>query len=866
MRPPISDAAKVFDAVLGLTENEREVYLTKTCSDNPELRAEIDSLLKAHDSAALFLESPPVIEMQSPPADCDDSAIIGSMIGSFRVGPLIGAGGMGRVFRSEQERPRRTVALKLLNDSVATPDAVRRFQYESEILARLHHPGIAQVFEAGVHQDLAPGQARGIPYLALEYIQNASDILQYVRENKLSIRHRLKLFAEVCDAVHHGHQKGIIHRDLKPGNILVTQAGQSKIIDFGVARTIDADGNSTLLTRAGELVGTLQYMSPEQCGGSQEAIDIRTDVYSLGAVLYELLSDKRPYDVNALPLLEAARVIQEQTPAKISSVNRSLRGDIEIIVHKSLQKDREMRYASAGELASDIRRHLDSQPINAHPPSAIYQIKKFVARYTATTVLACALLASLIAFSIITYLQAQTIAEERDRAENETQIAKKERERAELEAQTSDRIVQFQRDMLMAAAPQNAKGREPTVKEMLAYAATSASEQLGDEPEAEAAIRDTLGQAYFALGEYDDAEEQYDLAYALREEHLGFDHPQTLNTASNLAILYIDQSRFDDAENLYRKTLALQKEVLGDNHKDTITTALNFCYLLERLNRADEAFPILEETLERSRNSLGEDATETLTATNTLAVFHAKNRNFDAAEPLFRDYYEAALRIHGIDSPATLTAMHNLARITEISGQLEDAATLMQETLDGRVRVLGADHPDTFRCMGNLAAILSKLDRNDEAFELVEDVFEGSNNKLGSDHFDTLRAQRAYAKALNDRKRYAEAESNYRSTLDGFRKLLPAGHHEIQVSTAALGGCLIAQKQFEQADVLLTELLDALLESSGSSHRLTQKVVGILMTANEQLGNEDRVQQLQELLPKTNNHPKSHESTLLTVP
>ncbi|HNO77387.1 MAG TPA: serine/threonine-protein kinase [Phycisphaerae bacterium] len=851
MRSRISEAAQIFDTVIGLTDDERNEYLSERCRDNPELRAEIDSLLTAHDSAAQFLENPPVIELQQPPPGCDDSAIIGSMIGSFRVGPLIGAGGMGRVFRSEQERPRRTVALKLLSDTVATPDAVRRFQYESEILARLHHPGIAQVFEAGVHH-ANQDPARGIPYLALEYIQNASDILRYARDNDLTIRQRLQLFAEVCDAVHHGHQKGIIHRDLKPGNILVTPTGQPKIIDFGVARAIDADGNSTLLTRAGELVGTLQYMSPEQCGGSQEAIDIRTDVYSLGAVLYELLANERPYDVNAIPLLEAARMIQEQSPAKISNANRALRGDVEIIVHKALQKDRDMRYASAGELASDIRRHLNSQPIDAHPPSAIYQIRKFVARYTATTVLAGALLVCLIAFSIITFLQAQTIADERDRAENEAKVAAQERQRAELEALTSDRIVQFQRDMLMAAAPQNAKGNEPTVREMLGQAAKTAGEQLGDEPEVEAAIRDTLGQAYFALGEYEDAETQYDLAYALREEHLGAQHPKTLNTASNLAILYVDQSRFEDAEALYRTTLANQREALGDDHKDTITTALNYCYLLERLNRMDEAFPILEDTLQRSRIALGEDAPETLTAMNTLAVLHAKQGNYEAAEPLFRAYYEGALRVHGTDTPASLTAMHNLARIKESLGQVEAAEALMQQTLEGRIRVLGADHPDTVRCMGNLAGILRKLNRHDEAFALVADVYEKSKSKLGPDYYDTLRAEKDYANALDVRGEHVDAEPHYRSALEGFSRLIPDNHPEVHKTKAALGGCLVAQGRFEEADADLSPLLESLLQTPGQSHPLTQQVVRHLIAANQGLDNDDRVEELQDLLTGDN--------------
>jgi len=396
---------EVFDSVVERPAEQRPALLAEACGDDAELRAEVESLLACNEQTpADFMrppEPPPGIRPPDTPEGPDP--LIGQRIGSYQIKSVIAAGGMGTVCEAEQKQPRRTVALKVMDRYVASRSALRRFQSESQILAYLRHPNIAQVYEAGMHTD--PNRDRkgaaiapGVPYFAMEYIPDAKTITQYAEENKLDTRDRLQLFAKVCDAVRHGHQKGIIHRDLKPANILVDSAGEPKVIDFGVARATDSDiAVTTLRTDVGQLIGTLQYMSPEQCDADVHEIDTRSDVYALGVVLYELLTGELPYEATGSTIVQAAQIIKEHAPERLSSINPRLRGDVETIVLKTLEKDREKRYQSAADLAQDIRRHLNREPIDARPPTAWTRAVHWVARNPvfATTV-ACASAAALI--------------------------------------------------------------------------------------------------------------------------------------------------------------------------------------------------------------------------------------------------------------------------------------------------------------------------------------------------------------------------------------------------------------------------------------------------------------------------------------
>lgn len=290
-------------------------------------------------------------------------SLIGTKIGSYKLRRIIGTGGMGTVYEAQQEQPRRRVAIKMMKQGITSSSALRRFEFESQTLARLHHSGIAQVYEAGTHDD----GAGGVPYFVMEYIPNALKITEYADKKNLGTRERLELFVKVCDAVQHGHLKGIVHRDIKPGNVLVDSNGQPKIIDFGVARSTDSDlAVTTLQTDVGQLLGTLQYMSPEQCAADPSDVDTRSDIYALGMVLYELLTGRLPYDVRKAAIHEAVRMVREEEPVKLSSIDRHLRGDVETIALKALEKERDRRYQSASALEQDIDRYLIDRPVQGY--------------------------------------------------------------------------------------------------------------------------------------------------------------------------------------------------------------------------------------------------------------------------------------------------------------------------------------------------------------------------------------------------------------------------------------------------------------------------------------------------------------------
>lgn len=367
---------QVFKGAVELAESERADYLDQACDGDEELRAEVSGLLAYHDADQAALGKPAARFVRER-AEGIPASLAGSQVAQYAIEKEIARGGMSTVYLAKQQNPSRQIALKFMRRGITSERAQQRFRFESQVLARLRHPNIAQVYEAGMHDD---GSAT-YPFFSMEYVPGARTITEYANEHELSVRQRLRLFIKVCDAVHHGHQKGVIHRDLKPGNILVDASGEPKVIDFGVARSTDSDlAITTLRTNVGELIGTLQYMSPEQCDADPDLLDIRTDVYSLGVVLFELLCDRLPYDVGSAPVHEAARVIHETSPPRPSSINRVLRGDIEVISLKAMEKDQDRRYRSAADLANDIHRFLNNEPIEARPPSARYYLHKFVRR------------------------------------------------------------------------------------------------------------------------------------------------------------------------------------------------------------------------------------------------------------------------------------------------------------------------------------------------------------------------------------------------------------------------------------------------------------------------------------------------------
>ena len=387
---PSPQIEQLFQIARSLTVEERAQFLDRECGDNANLRRDVEELLDSADNVGPFdrtLRAAVDVESLSE----EFAPRIPDQIGQFKILDVIASGGMGTVYKAEQQQPRRHVAVKVLRCELTSREVLLRFRFESQLLAGLRHPGIAQVFDAGVHD----GQGMRLPYFAMELVDGARSITKYAAEHELNVRQRLELFSKVCDAVEHGHQQGVIHRDLKPSNILVGDDGQPRVIDYGVARsTVSELTLASMLTETGQLIGTLHYMSPEQCMGSSERSDTRSDVYSLGVVLFELLSGALPHDLSGVPIFEAAQRVVQEPPAALSSLDAKLRGDLETVVSKALEKESDRRYGTAGELGADVDRYLNGEAILAQPPSTAYQVRVFMRRHKAlVAAVACVVLA-----------------------------------------------------------------------------------------------------------------------------------------------------------------------------------------------------------------------------------------------------------------------------------------------------------------------------------------------------------------------------------------------------------------------------------------------------------------------------------------
>ncbi len=477
-------------------------------------------------------------------------------LGEYRILGVLGEGGMGKVYLAEQSNPKRTVALKVIRPGWATPSLLRRFEHETEALARLQHPGIAQIYGSGVHEE----HGDRVPFFAMECVRGLS-LTRYAEAKGLDTAERLRLFARVCDAVQHAHAKGVIHRDLKPGNIVVPEDGQPRVLDFGVARVTDADiQTATLCTVQGELVGTVPYMSPEQIAGDAAALDTRSDVYSLGVVLYELLTAKLPHDVRQTSIAQAARMIGEQEPARLSSVNRVYRGDIETIVGKALEKERDRRYQSAAELAADIRRFLQNEPIAAQPPSTAYQMRKFARRNKPVVLGVAAVVVMLLVGVVATGLQAVSATRENARVQREA-----------ADAAVSMRILA---DALEAVSPEDSLGREPLgldhpeafgplnnlavllkaggkyaeANALFAELIENAGAVLPEDHYFLGVIRSNAGECCTLAGEYARAEPLLVEAERILSGSLGDEHPRTVKAVERLVDLYARWERHESTE------------------------------------------------------------------------------------------------------------------------------------------------------------------------------------------------------------------------------------------------------------------------------------------------------------------------------
>ncbi len=758
----------------------------------------------------------------------------GQLIGRYKVVRVLGEGGMGSVFLAEQDKPTRLVALKVIRPGVASANLLRRFEHEAQVLGRLQHPGIAQIYEAGT-ADTGEGAQ---PYFVMEYVRGRS-LLEYAQASQLGARQRLELLAKICDAVQHAHQKGIIHRDLKPGNILVTEEGQPKILDFGVARATDADIQvTTIQTDVGQLVGTIPYMSPEQAGGDVTELDPRSDVYALGVLGYELLAGRLPYELSKKMIHEAVRVIREDDPTPLSSIDRVFRGDVETIIAKALQKERIRRYQSASALADDIRRYLSDQPIVARPPSVGYQLRKFTKRNKALVAGVAAVLVVLVGGIVTTSVALARESKQRGLAEQREQQANVASEEAQRQAEIAQVVNDFLTDDLLAAVAPSAeqgKGKDVLMRDVLDEAgkrieeASIAGGRFEGKSLIEASIRATLGETYRLLGEYAAAEPHLERARMLRRRELGEEHPHTLTSMTNLAALYMKQGRFDEAEPLYLKTLEIMKRILGEEHPSTLASMVNLALLYNNQGRYDEAEPLYVKTLEIMNRVLGEEHPSTLASMGNLAILYVNQGRFDEAEPLYLKTLQIEKRVLGEEHPDTLTSMTNLAALYMKQGRFDEAEPLYLKTLEIMKRILGEEHPGTLGTVNNLAILYRNQGRYDEAEPLYVKTLEIMNRVLGEEHPNTLFSMMNLASLHVEQERFEEAGTLQAQGVAASRRAWPEGAWFIGAFRADHGRTLLALHRYRDAEAAFVGAHEILMGKLGSDDGRTIAVVESLI-------------------------------------
>src|ERR1700733_5306446 len=650
-------------------------------------------------------------------------------IGPYRMLQLLGEGGMGEVWLAEQKSPiRRTVALKLIKAGMDTKVVVARFESERQALALMHHPNIARVFDAGATPE-------GRPYFVMEYVPGLP-LNEYCDKHRLTVNERLELFMQVCDGVQHAHQKAIIHRDLKPSNVLVVEQDNKpvpKIIDFGLAKaTAQRLTDKTMFTELGVMMGTPEYMSPEQADQREQNIDTRTDVYSLGVILYQLMAGVLPIDVKALRAagLEAIlRTIREQDPPKLSTrirglgeasnvaasnrreeprtFARHLQGELDWITMKALEKDRTRRYGSAAELGADIERHLHNEPVIAHPPTAAYRASKFVRRHRWAVAAAASAVVLLITFAAVTAVQALRIAAERDRASRQ--------------AEAAQRVASFMKGMFKVSDPSQASGNSITARELLDSASKEIDTGLAKDPETQAQLMDVMGEVYESLGLYPQPHPLFEHALDIQRRVKGPRNPETLRSADDLAWLLLDEGHYAEAEKLARETLDIQRQVLGQDDPDTLKSMRELAATLQRQGHYADAEKMEREELDIERRVLGPEHPDTLKTLNNLAGVLRDEGRYAEEEDTERKVLDVRRRLFGPEHPQTLITMNNLASTLENEKRYAEAEKLDRQVLEIQRRVLGPEHPDTAVTVYGLSCLAARQGHKDQALSLLRE-------------------------------------------------------------------------------------------------------------------------------------------------
>ena len=769
----------------------------------------------------------------------------GGQIGRYKLLSVLGEGGMGIVYLAEQKRPiRRQVALKVIKPGMDSKRVIARFEAERQALALLDHPNIAHFYDAGTTE-------AGRPYFVMEYVKGLP-ITEHCDRHKLTIEDRLNLFRQVCLAVHHAHQKGIIHRDIKPSNILIsTQEDEAipKIIDFGVAKAISQPlTERTLVTEQGQLFGTPEYMSPEQADMANEDIDTRSDIYSLGVLLYVLLTGVLPFDSTTFreggiehirqviretdpktpstrlsSLGEEAKRVAESRRTEIATLAKKLHKELEWIPLKAMRKERAERYRSASEFADDIDNYLKGVPLIAGPLTTVYRLKKLVRRYRALVIGIAAVLTVLIAGIIVSTL----FAIRTDRALAEAQA-----------------VSDFLRTGVLGTVA-DAKAGEATVSYVLDAASKNLEGKFYDRPLIEASIRETLGGTYRMLAESTKAEQHWLAVLQIYRQHYGQEHPATLRAKDGLYWVYDDQERHYDAERLRTEMLQIELGIHGVGYGGNMG-ALAHTY--HHLGKYKEAEALYNKLLEIVRRERGEDYIRFYPfITCNLARVYADQGRYDEAEQLFRKTFKIAE--WDAESRWRLVYTADLANMYSDQGRIEEAGPLLVKTLKTQRRLLGDGHKNTLQSMYGLVRVYTAQTRYKDAQSLLDEGLETGRRRLREGHPVILRFVNALAVLRTKQDNDVEAERLFSEALSGRQRELGEEHPETLETKNNLGVLYKEQARYDEAEPLLRQAIEGRTERLGPQHPHTLASIRNLIKLYEAWGKPEKAEQWRAKLP-----------------
>jgi len=823
MEAPGEKVKEILHDALERPAAERDAFIERACAGDAAQAGDVRRLLRAHDAAGAFMSEPSMDGDTTAAGELEEE--VPESIGGRRILGKLGEGGFGVVYLAQQERPvRMEVAVKVVRPGMGSQKVLSRFEMERRALELMKHPNIAGVIDAGSTDD-------GRPYFVLEHVPG-EPITSYVRRNQLSIGARLELFEQVCLGVQHAHQKGVIHRDLKPSNVMVTEIDGRpvpKVIDFGIAKAVQGPlSERTVITQSAQIVGTPQYMSPEQVSFGEIDVDTRSDVYSLGALLYETLTGVPPFEpqrINRAGAAELERIIREEEPPRPSTrvmrsasesggnahVARELRGDLDWIVARAMEKDRNRRYQTPYALAADLRRYLSGDPVEAGPPSGLYRLRKMVSRHRVEFSAASAVAIALVAVVVVSLIFATRAETARDRAE--TELAK------------FRAISTFTEEMLSGIDPAVARGADTALfRSILDDAAARVSEEGAGMPEVEVELRAMIGLAYRSVALYDEAEEQLIAAMATARERLGADDPLTLEVESAYGQILGETNRLEEALTLFRSVHERRAVILGQDDAQTIEALSNVGAVLNELGRYAEAAEVHEEALRRRIRVLGDDHEQTMATRNNLATAVGDLGRLDEAVVLLERVLDHQIQTSGEDHPRTLATMNNLAFSHDQMGNHGTAESLFRRVLEIKQRVLPEGHPSTIITMNNLASILGASGQPERAIEILQKAHALSTTHAGTSDMRTLTIQNNLASNLIRADRLSEAEPLLREAAEEILALAGPSHPNSIAVRSQLASLLNELGRHEEALGISAELVEQGGVSLPPDHRILARV------------------------------------------